>query len=129
MCIEIFWKHTKKMSTIVSEMETRRSGVRKKILFAEYILPNSFHTFTLSSLNILSHCSNVLLHACITFSIKKSLDRASPSSLVFKLGMLHFSGPGSIPGHRPTPLVCQWPCCGDGPHTKRGRLATDVSSE
>ena len=43
-----------------------------------------------------------------------------------KFSMLCFDGPGSVPG--PTPLLCQWPCCGGDPHTKRGRMAADVSS-
>ena len=54
--------------------------------------------------------------------------RASPGGLVVKFGMLRFGGLGSVPGHRPTPLICQWPCCGFGSHTKRGRLAAGVNS-
>ena len=53
---------------------------------------------------------------------------ASSSGLVVKFGTLHFDSLGSVPGHGPTPLVCQWPCCGGSPHTKRGRLAADLSS-
>ena len=45
-----------------------------------------------------------------------------------KFGVLCFGGPGWVPGHRPTPLVRQWPCCGGSSCTKRERLATDVSS-
>ena len=30
---------------------------------------------------------------------------------------LHFKGPGSVPGHGPTALVCQWPHCGSDSHT------------
>ena len=48
-----------------------------------------------------------------------------PSGLVCAL---HFGSPGLVPGHGPTPLVCQWPCCHSSSHTKRGRLAADVSS-
>ena len=60
--------------------------------------------------------------------IKKIEVRASPGGLVVKFGALHFSDPGSVPRHGLTPLVCQWPRGGGRPHTKRGRLATDVSS-
>ena len=42
--------------------------------------------------------------------------------------MLHFGGLALVPGNGPTPLICQWPCCGDDSHTKRGSLAIDVSS-
>ena len=52
---------------------------------------------------------------------------ASPSGLVVKLGTLRFSGPGSVPGHGTTTLICQWPCCGGSSHTKRERLAIEVS--
>ena len=45
-----------------------------------------------------------------------------------KVGALHFGGLGSVPGCGPTPLVCQWPCCDDSSHTKRARLAVDISS-
>ena len=31
--------------------------------------------------------------------------RVSPSGLVVKFGALHFGGPGSVPGRRPTPLI------------------------
>ena len=36
MCIEIFWKHTKKMSTIASETETMWSNVGGRLLFTGY---------------------------------------------------------------------------------------------
>ena len=62
------------------------------------------------------------------FLSSKYFLRGSLGSLVVKFGMLHFSRPGSVPGGGPTLLVCQWPCCGGGSHTKRGRLAVDVSS-
>src|SRR3712207_8090203 len=45
--------------------------------------------------------------------------RTSPSDLMVKFGTLHFGGPGSVPGHGPTPLISQWPCCGGGSHTNR----------
>ena len=53
---------------------------------------------------------------------------ASPSGLLVKFGVLCFSSLGSIPGHRPTPLVCQRPCCGSSSQTEGGRLAADVTS-
>ena len=59
---------------------------------------------------------------------KKSEIRASTNGLVVKFCALHFGGPGLVPRHGPTPLVCQWPCCGGSSHTKKGRLAVDVSS-
>ena len=46
-----------------------------------------------------------------------------------KFGMLHFSKLGSVPVSKPTPLICQGPCCDSGLHTKRGRLAREDSSE
>ena len=46
---------------------------------------------------------------------------------MFKFGMLHFSGLGSVPGYGCTPLICQWLCCDNSSHPKRGRLAVDVS--
>ena len=49
--------------------------------------------------------------------------RVSPGGVVVKFGVLHFGGQ-----HGCIPLICQWPCCGSGSHTKRGRLAADVSS-
>ena len=58
----------------------------------------------------------------------KNQSEASAGGVVVKLGVLHFSGPGSGPGSRPTPLICQWPCCGSSSQTKRGRLATHISS-
>ena len=42
--------------------------------------------------------------------------RTSPGGLVVEFGALHFIGLGSIP-QVPTPLICQWPCCG-GSHKK-----------
>ena len=54
---------------------------------------------------------------------KKAYSKASPGGLLVK-----FSGPGSVPVHGHIPLVCQWPHCCVGSHTKGGRLATDVSS-
>ena len=54
---------------------------------------------------------------------------ASSSGLVVNFGVLHFGGQGLVPGHRPIPLLCQWPCRGGSTHTKKGkigRLATDV---
>ena len=56
------------------------------------------------------------------------MHRAGPSSLVVKFSALGFGGLGSVPERRPTPLVCQWPCCGGSSNTKTGRLAADVSS-
>ena len=49
-------------------------------------------------------------------NINKDTFRASPSGLVVKFGVLHFGGPGVIPGRGPIPLICQWPCCGGGAH-------------
>ena len=60
-------------------------------------------------------------------SQSKTKERANPGGLVVKLGAFHFGGPGSILGHGPTPLICEWLCCGGGSHTKR-RLLVDVSS-
>ena len=51
----------------------------------------------------------------------KNINRASPSGLVVKFSTLCFSGPGSVAGCRPTPLICQWACYGGSSHTKRGR--------
>ena len=66
----------------------------------------------------------------ILFSVFRKADvRARPGGLVVKFAALCFGNPGLVPGCKPTPLVCQWPCCGGGSHTKkRGRLAADVSS-
>ena len=47
---------------------------------------------------------------------------------MLQFGVLHFGSPGLVPGRGLTPFVCHWPCCGGSSHTKRGRLATDVSS-
>ena len=55
----------------------------------------------------------------------KNYFEASPGG---KFSTLRFGGLGSIPRCGPAPLVCQWPCCGGGSHTKRGSLAADVSS-
>ena len=44
-----------------------------------------------------------------------------------KFGVLHFGGPGLVPGLGPIRLICQWPCCGGGSQTKRGRLAANVA--
>ena len=59
---------------------------------------------------------------------KDSFPGTSPSGLVVEFGALCFGGLGSVPRCGPTPLVCQWSCCGSNSHAKRGRLATDVSS-
>ena len=59
--------------------------------------------------------------------LKHHTARASSGGLVVRFGMLRFNGPDSVPRHGPAPLVCQWPCCGGGSHTKRRRLAVDVS--
>ena len=65
----------------------------------------------------------------MNFCSSKDRMRASPSGLVVKFGVLHFCSLGSVPGHGPMPLFCQWPWCGSSSHTKkRRRLATDVSS-
>ena len=61
-------------------------------------------------------------------NIKTIVFWASPGGLVIKFGALHLSGPGLVPGCRPTPLICQWPCFGGGSHRKRRRLAAGVSS-
>ena len=53
---------------------------------------------------------------------------ASPRGLVIKFGVLCFGSPGLVPGCGPTAFICQWPCCHSRSRTKRGRLATDVSS-
>ena len=53
--------------------------------------------------------------------------RANPGGLVVKFGALCFGGLLSVSGCGPTPLVCQWPCCGGGSHTKRAKLIVDVS--
>ena len=63
----------------------------------------------------------------LRFEVSKVVSGASPGALVVKFGVLHFSGPGSVPRVQ-TYTICQWPCCGSNPHTKRGRLGTDVSS-
>ena len=52
---------------------------------------------------------------------------ASPRGLVVKFNAFCFASPGSVPGCGPIPLIYQWPCCGGGSHTKRGRLARDVT--
>ena len=49
--------------------------------------------------------------------IKQS--QASSGGLVVKVSALRFGGQGLVLGHRSTPLVCQWSCCGGGSHTKR----------
>ena len=46
---------------------------------------------------------------------------ASPGGLVVKFIALCFSGLDSVPEREPTPLVCQWPCCGSGWHTKKSK--------
>ena len=56
----------------------------------------------------------------------------SPCGLGVKFSAFHFSSPGSVPGCGPT-LLCYWPCCAGGPHTKNRRrlvqmLAQDQSS-
>ena len=54
--------------------------------------------------------------------LSRTKTRDSPGGLVVKLGVLCFGSPGSVSGHRPTPLVCQWPCCGccrGSSHTKK----------
>ena len=83
--------------------------------------------------------------------VRKTSVRASPDGLAVKFHTLLFSGPGSFPGRRTTPLVHQWPCCGGSSHRrtrraynytqlrtgtlgmerkkKGGRLATDVGLE
>ena len=50
---------------------------------------------------------------------KAEIIGTSPSYLVVKFGTLCFSSPSSLPGHRPMPLICQWPCYGGGSRTKR----------
>lgn len=52
---------------------------------------------------------------------------ASPRGLGVNFGVLLCGGLSSIPSCEPTSLLCQWPCCGGGLHTKRRRLATDFS--
>ena len=62
------------------------------------------------------------------FNFIKKQTKASPGGLVVNFGTHCFGSPSLVPGCRPTPLICQWPGCGSGRHTKRGRLVTDVSS-
>ena len=49
----------------------------------------------------------------------KTGSQVNPSGLEVKSGVFHFGGLGSFPRHRPTPLICQWSCCGSSSHTKR----------
>ena len=59
-------------------------------------------------------------HHHSVFVLSKSALRASPDGLVVKVQRSHcVSGPGSLPGHRTTPPVCQLPCCGGGSHRTR----------
>ena len=59
---------------------------------------------------------------------------ASPGGLLVKFRVLHFSGPGLVPGRKPVPLVWQWPCCGGSSDRKKieevwqQMLAQDKSS-
>ena len=41
----------------------------------------------------------------LSFLISKSRDWGHHHGLVVKFGVLHFGGPGSFPGHRPTPHI------------------------
>ena len=50
--------------------------------------------------------------------IRKEIEQARPSGLVVKFCAFHFGILGSVPRYRPTPLICQWPCCGGSSHTK-----------
>ena len=59
---------------------------------------------------------------------RQSWKRARPGSLAVNFSALCFSSPGFVSWCGSTPLVCQWSCSGGVPHTKRGRLAVDVSS-
>ena len=52
----------------------------------------------------------------------RNVERASPHDLVVKFSALHCGGLGPLPGHRLTPLDCQWPCCGGSWQTKTGTL-------
>ena len=72
-------------------------------------------------------CTSLLKILCTFYTLFKN-SWASPSGLVVKLNVLYFGGPGSVLRPGPTLLVCQWPCCGSGSLTKRGRLSADVSS-
>ena len=60
---------------------------------------------------------------------KEKTNGASPGDLVVKLGPLYVSGPGSVPRHRPTPLISgHIVVMAHMKKKNRGRLAMDVSS-
>ena len=80
------------------------------------------------------------LHGCL---YKMDVIRGQPCGLTVKFGVLCFSGLGSAPRHRPTPLIRGRVCGthiqnrgrlaqilaqGESSQAKRGRLATNVSS-
>ena len=75
---------------------------------------------------------NFYKYTCWKVSLKKQTV-LGPARMAqwLKFGVLHFGGPGLVPGHGTIPLVCQWPRCGRSSHKKTkkgGRVATDVNS-
>ena len=56
---------------------------------------------------------------CWHSSLKSLHFRASPRGFVVEFGVLRYGGPGLVPGCQPTPLVCQWSCCGSSLHIKK----------
>ena len=70
-----------------------------------------------------------LAHLTTFHCASRPLSSASPDGLVIKVQRTSLQCLGSVPGQATTALICQHPCCGGGSHTKRGRLAVDVSSE
>ena len=95
-----------------------------KMQHAVILFFNMHKIFTMFSTKILQSLIFWLFYLYITQLRIKTLRFGG---LVVKLIVLCLSSPGLVPGYGPTPLICQWPCCDGGSHTKRG-LVADVSS-
>ena len=55
------------------------------------------------------------------FSVLQDNVTARPDGLVVKVWHSALWWPGTVPGHRTMPLVCQYPCCGSGSYRRTRR--------
>ena len=62
------------------------------------------------------------------FNHKNDDKMGRPRGPRVKFSMLCFGGLGSVPGHRPTPLIGSHAMVGN-PHTKERKTGTDINSD
>ena len=116
--------HTSNPLVVLSLQNISQTHPRAYLHKHVYVNPpsslQSFCSRICSNWSLCFHSGSSVIHPPPLCSQRDPLKTNSiRASLVVEFSGLCFSGPGLVPGRGPTPLVCQWPCCHGGSHTKK----------